>query len=380
MTDYIKRDLEYTNALRGLLFPPPIIVPINRPNLPTTIINTTNESNMNTTNTTFNTSISSLFNCSTKLSIDYGYRQLEVGETIMDGDEYTNDGIHWYPVSVYRIGRTVRRQTLDVSDKNTDWPMRRKEDVGEGYRLIERGEKLREGDEIRYGSSDTSWRVYEYYGYCEDYKVCLGITLMRRKLVSAAEQAYIDSSSKLKVGTGYRIVKWDEQILDGDEVYTTDKPVNTWYPSQWKAEWGFITVATAFQKFATGKAFVAIRRPLPNIVELLREEIANLKAAATASSNVHAAELADAQAETEAAEKLAEDLKEQVDVMVKNASGTAVLVNRDGFSKPFNPGSAPWFGFRWLEPVNSLCSYGYKQYEYRAKKDGFGRYIFEEVS
>lgn len=75
-----------------------------------------------------------------------GYRLLAPGEVVEKGDEYLNGVSEWIPAK--RVGERVAPSSYYRRKLSAPEQPGRKNDPGEGYRLIERGEELRNGDEV----------------------------------------------------------------------------------------------------------------------------------------------------------------------------------------------------------------------------------------
>jgi hypothetical protein len=126
-----------------------------------------------------------------------GYRYLEVGETLEDGDEYC--GPHGW-AATKAFGRVVfprryRRKIKDASDTVASAP-----EAGDGYRLLELGETLEKGDE--WWTPLRGWIPTTSVGAC-------ALPYYRRKLNPEPR-------------TCYRLLEVGEPILIGDAIYCSE--------------------------------------------------------------------------------------------------------------------------------------------------------------
>lgn len=384
-----------------------------------------------------------------RIRVGYGYRLLEIGEIICPGDEFTKNGTNWES-SCLRIGYTQNRFNTDPKDMGSDWPRRRKIDVGEGYELLPVGAQLKAGDQL-YTRYTPSWSEFVFPKCLDKYSVvidvdgnavrrkieiektpeqvytercssvvvgegyrllkygekieagdeCCGTVLgscwikvpragstagmfsdgtpcvwdaaYRRRVPTEREQRYIDSASKIKPGIGYRVLGLDDVVEDRDELLSTQ--FLGWKTSRWRQNHGALTVREILKKTSPG--LQAFRRALPNAVDLLREEVARL----------HAVIDSEAKARDEAVKSRDEKidaLVKQIETQSKNANGNAVLVGKDGFSKPMQVSTAfvtvkvPTYssGFDLSEIASGD---GHRTFLRTDKRDGFGRLVYEEV-
>jgi hypothetical protein len=136
-----------------------------------------------------------------------GYRWVEVHEVLEEGDEIQGNDGRWRPT--YSVGRTVQEVQEEVADNRT---YRRKIepaiDPGKGYRLLEVGERIYQGDEcyqVGQVLPQLQWKETQFVGATVGENDRVDGTYRRRL------KPVVDPTS------GYREVADNEVIQFGDE-------------------------------------------------------------------------------------------------------------------------------------------------------------------
>jgi hypothetical protein len=276
----------------------------------------------------------------------YGYRFLKTGETIAKTDEVYMSALGSFE-RTGDAGRIVRAHDLTY---------RRKIEAGVGYRIVDENEPIRLGDE-----NMETWRV-ERWG---PVSISIGLTpkqdgrsdLVWRRKVEAPKPA-------VDVGKGYRLLGKSDTIKAGDEYLN--------FFSEWQR--ASISVGCSI----AGSKTTRRRKIAPTREEQLQAELNSAKETIVAKNK----ETAALTAQLDAANKTIAELSKQIEMMRKNASGNAVLV--DGYwSRPVvlpeGVRSVSWMiSSAWM--TQSAFSHsgglGKVTFERTDDIDGFGRTIF----
>jgi len=136
------------------------------------------------------------------------YRILRSNEIIQKGDQYKWSGnTDWYDCRS-TIGKTVQ-QNVDAEPRTFDTgSFRRPLPIMPGYRYLEENEVIKTGDEF-WSIDQNVWTLTTFQGFTPEEQ---DLTY-RRKL--AAPEPTLDP------GEGYRLLKDDEVIQEGDEYWAT---------------------------------------------------------------------------------------------------------------------------------------------------------------
>lgn len=340
---------------------------------------------------------------------DKNYRLLKAGEKLQYGDEVDEVFTGWHKIEAEHFEEGELCFNAVVQPANScyfpeGYYRRRVEPtpeeaynarlVGltapEGYRFLRHGEVIEAEDRMRHadgtfgkiweGSIIPGTRVGFTAGEIPMQSVYEEIYIRSTK--SAGERTYEEACGKLKVGIGYRFVGYKETIQEGDSGYDLQDPLPGWHNT---------THAGSTPSAVWPDGNTVYRRLLPNAVDLLREELSNqhqendrltdsLRATQTRCEELLEAQLVDEDtiARLGAQEK---DLRKQLEAancqnaaMLRTAYGNAVLVSKDGWSRPIIVTTL----FGHSVPTDRVVLNG-TDYFLTSKTDGFGRAIFEEA-
>lgn len=223
-------------------------------------------------------------------------------------------------------------------------------DAGSGYRLLARGEAIQEGDDVLLFGRWTAVRVS-----MGDSVKASDVGRFRRKL-------------RVPQGTppaGYRWLVEGEEIRPGDRYvrFRVGNKLSPAFPDDSMCVFRDTKVGDCPSDFTTEpwvRPVEAAAQKLTRKLESATAKIAGQKRAADSANR-----------EIVRLRASAADLQARLEVMQKNASGNIVLVRRDGFSLPVTVPFTP-------RPLD-VASADSVMFAFTARKDGFGRQVFEQV-
>lgn len=353
----------------------------------------------------------------------YGYRLLKDGEIIQRGDESLD--IVWQ--DRVELFHSERGANIGEPMGPGRFPTRRKIDVGSGYRLVGEIEVLKEGDQscmVKYLHEGTWWPISVSMGErAGSAWAMLADPVVARRKVEAPKPTV--ASPRVPKGTppaGYRF------LVEGEIVQASDAWVR--YDGSLEPANGisFNYVGSKVGKHVcdlTDSPFVrkVERTPEPKVfagegwrflkagerlqrgdeaVHLLHTSYAQVfpEAFGTAVNDADAGSYpegyyrrkvgvaTDLSAVVTKLEGELKDARQQITSMKKNASGNAVLVRTDGFSKPIS--IPPWSSSAFIAvPTKAMSplskysdgsSFETVSFERTGTTDGFGRTVFKQAA